>query len=72
MPMYRYICKNCGTEKVELHGINDTPEIICDVCGNEMERTIGRVGIVFKGSGFYITDSKNSNSSKQENKSSNK
>lgn len=58
MPMYRYICKNCGTEKVELHGINENPEIICDACGNEMEKAIGRVGIVFKGSGFYITDSR--------------
>ncbi|MDK2885552.1 MAG: hypothetical protein PWP54_110 [Thermosipho sp. (in: thermotogales)] len=66
MPMYRYVCKNCGTEKVELHGINDNPEIICDICGNEMEKTIGRVGIVFKGSGFYITDSKKSSNTKSE------
>ncbi|SHH29658.1 FmdB family zinc ribbon protein [Thermosipho atlanticus] len=69
MPMYRYICTRCGTEKVELHGINDNPEIICDVCGNGMERAIGRVGIVFKGSGFYITDSKKSTSKKSDNSS---
>ncbi|QTA38235.1 FmdB family transcriptional regulator [Thermosipho ferrireducens] len=59
MPMYRYICENCGLEKRELHSMNETPEIICDECGSKMTKAIGRVGIVFKGSGFYITDSKN-------------
>ncbi|ABR30149.1 FmdB family transcriptional regulator [Thermosipho melanesiensis] len=67
MPMYRYVCKKCGNEKVELHSFNETLELFCDNCGEKMEKAIGRVGIVFKGSGFYITDSKkiqtNSNNS---------
>ncbi|MBB6062578.1 putative FmdB family regulatory protein [Thermosipho japonicus] len=70
MPMYRYVCKSCGHEKVELHSINDNPDITCDVCGSKMERAIGRVGIVFKGSGFYITDSRKSSSTSSSDSSS--
>ncbi|MEJ5257686.1 MAG: FmdB family zinc ribbon protein [Fervidobacterium sp.] len=60
MPMYRYVCENCGSEEVHLHGVNDSPVIECGKCGARMNRTIGRVGIVFKGSGYYITDNKKS------------
>lgn len=69
MPMYRYVCKKCGNEKVELHSLNENPEIICEVCNTKMERAIGRVGIVFKGSGFYITDSRKSNSTSSDSSS---
>ncbi len=60
MPMYRYVCEDCGYEKMVMHGINETPEVICEECGSRMKRTIGRVGIIFKGEGFYITDSRKS------------
>lgn len=60
MPMYRYVCSECGNEEVHLHGINDSPSISCSKCGNSMTRAISKVGIVFKGSGFYITDSRTS------------
>ncbi len=59
MPMYRYVCENCGTEEVHLHGLNETPSFTCPSCGGKMTKTIGRIGIVFKSSGFYITDSRN-------------
>ncbi len=61
MPMYRYVCQKCGNEEVHLHGINDSPNITCSQCGNSMSKAVSRVGIVFKGSGFYITDSKKTN-----------
>ncbi len=62
MPMYRYVCDNCGHEKVVMHKMNESPTVVCDVCGHVMRRTIGRVGVIFKGSGFYITDSRKSES----------
>ncbi|MGB9592356.1 MAG: FmdB family zinc ribbon protein [Fervidobacterium sp.] len=58
MPMYRYVCSSCGNEELHLHSINDSPAIKCGKCGNTMTKAVGRVGIVFKGSGFYITDNK--------------
>ncbi|AFG35247.1 putative regulatory protein, FmdB family [Fervidobacterium pennivorans DSM 9078] len=67
MPMYRYVCENCGNEEVHMHGFNESPTISCSACGGRMTKTIGRVGIVFKGSGFYITDSRKSTTSKNEN-----
>ena len=66
MPMYRYVCENCGYEKVVMHSMNDSPAITCDKCGSVMRRSIGRVGVIFKGSGFYITDSRKSSSSTDE------
>ena len=56
MPLYRYVCENCGYEKVVMHGMNESPEVVCDRCGSVMKKTIGRVGVIFKGSGFYSTD----------------
>lgn len=67
MPMYRYVCQSCGNEEVHLHSVNESPSLKCVRCGSDMVRTIGRVGIVFKGSGFYITDSRKD--SKTEDKS---
>ncbi len=61
MPFYRYVCKNCGHEKVIMHSMNESPNVVCDVCGAPMKKAVGRVGIVFKGSGFYITDSRKGN-----------
>jgi putative FmdB family regulatory protein len=63
MPIYRYVCDNCGHEFTVMHGMNETPEIFCEKCGSLARRGIGRVGIAFKGSGFYINDSKSSNNS---------
>ncbi|MDK2785620.1 MAG: hypothetical protein PWQ80_299 [Thermotoga sp.] len=65
MPMYRYVCEECGYETTVMHGINESPEVTCEECGARMKRTIGRVGIIFKGSGFYITDSRKSERKKE-------
>ncbi len=68
MPMYRYVCENCGNETVVFHSMNESPDVICQVCGSKMKKAIGRVGVIFKGSGFYITDSRKSDNSKSEKK----
>ncbi len=69
MPMYRYVCENCGSEKVVLHGMDEKPTVICDNCGSVMKKTIGRVGIIFKGSGFYSTDYRKDSGKKTDEKS---
>ncbi|MHB8894522.1 MAG: FmdB family zinc ribbon protein [Candidatus Geothermincolia bacterium] len=57
MPRYDYKCKKCDRSFEVTHGINDTVET-CDECGGDVRRVFHPVGIVFKGSGFYATDSK--------------
>ena len=65
MPTYDYICKKCGYEFEELHKISDDPVRVCPKCGHmSVERKIsGGSGLIFKGSGFYITDYSNGKSS---------
>lgn len=66
MPFYRYVCDNCGSQKTILHSISENPVVQCDSCGTQMKRTISRVGILFKGSGFYCTDNKKNGSTLSE------
>ena len=56
MPIYEYICKKCGAISEEIHGMNDTPRVKCKECGGKSERKISSGAVIFKGSGFYITD----------------
>jgi len=64
MPTYDYKCTSCGTVTEKFHAISETPQVACDQCGAEMSKQIGMgAGIVYKGSGFYTTDYKNSGSS---------
>ncbi|WP_169309422.1 FmdB family zinc ribbon protein [Thermodesulfobium narugense] len=63
MPTYVYKCKGCGN-KFELNrSINDESEVLCPECGSPSEKIFVPVPIVFKGSGFYVTDSANSKNS---------
>ena len=63
MPTYEYRCKECGHHFEEFHSITAEPIKICPVCKGKVERLIsGGNGLIFKGSGFYITDyQRNSN-----------
>ena len=76
MPTYEYICKNCGYEFEEFQSISAEPIRICPKCKGRVERKISAgAGLVFKGSGFYITDYKNkenNSKNKKSTKSSNK
>jgi putative FmdB family regulatory protein len=58
MPTYDYRCDSCG-EHVEVYqSFSDDPLSTCGLCGGELKRVFHPVGIVFKGSGFYSTDSR--------------
>jgi len=57
MPTYQYRCSECQKEFEEFQSISDPPITICPACGGRTERVItGGAGLIFKGSGFYITD----------------
>ncbi|MBN1560567.1 zinc ribbon domain-containing protein [candidate division KSB1 bacterium] len=61
MPTYDYRCKECGHRYEVFQSITASPLTECPMCGGPVERLIGSgAGLVFKGSGFYITDYKNS------------
>ncbi len=61
MPTYHYICKKCGFELDELQLITEPPLVHCPNCKTDnLVRTLGKgAGLIFKGSGFYLTDYKN-------------
>lgn len=60
MPTYTYICNDCGREIEAFQKITAEPLTTCPECGGKLRKKIsGGVGLVFKGSGFYITDYKN-------------
>jgi putative FmdB family regulatory protein len=58
MPTYEYACTACGHEFEAFHSITAAPIRLCPKCGEQkVERLIsGGAGLIFKGSGFYITD----------------
>jgi putative FmdB family regulatory protein len=63
MPLYDYQCSKCGHVVEVRHGFNDTYAEACPACGGELKRVINPAPIIFKGSGFYITDSRKPSSS---------
>lgn len=59
MPTYEYQCKDCGFKFEEFQSIVDAPLEKCPSCQGKLERLLsGGAGLIFKGSGFYITDYK--------------
>lgn len=64
MPTYEYVCTSCGHRLEIVQRITEDPLEICEVCGGQMRRVFHPVGVLFKGSGFYSTDSKSSKNAK--------
>ena len=58
MPTYEYACTECGDRTEVVQSIADARPTICTVCGGPLRKVFSPVGIVFKGSGFYRTDSR--------------
>lgn len=60
MPIYEYQCSNCSNELDELQTMSEPPLVKCPKCGKDtLKRLIGTgAGLIFKGSGFYLTDYK--------------
>lgn len=57
MPTYEYECKNCGHVFEAFQAMSDEPLKNCPKCGKSVRRLIhGGTGVIFKGSGFYVTD----------------
>jgi putative FmdB family regulatory protein len=58
MPTYEYACNSCGEHLEVVQSFRDQPLTSCPVCGGPLRKVFGSIGIVFKGSGFYKTDSR--------------
>jgi putative FmdB family regulatory protein len=60
MPTYQYACKNadCGNQFELVQSFSDPAASECPACGGPVRKVFGAVGVVFKGSGFYRTDSR--------------
>ena len=68
MPTYEYECKSCGHIFEAFQSINDPAISDCPQCGKEVRRLInGGGGIIFKGSGFYVTDKKSASGKEEKN-----
>lgn len=64
MPTYEYVCKNCGETIEVFQSFSDKPLKKHKECGGDLQKVFHARGIVFKGGGFYATDSKPSSGSK--------
>ena len=61
MPTYDYECTACGHRFEAFQSMSEDPLNDCPECGKKVRRLIGAgLGIIFKGSGFYVTDSRDS------------
>lgn len=56
MPLYDYVCQNCGHIIEVMHGVNDPGPARCERCGGEMRKLLSTPAIVFKGSGWAKKD----------------
>ncbi|MEK6561241.1 MAG: FmdB family zinc ribbon protein [Nitrospirota bacterium] len=56
MPIYEYKCNKCGTKLEVIQKLSDQPITVCVKCNGAMSKLISPAGLVFKGSGWYVTD----------------
>lgn len=63
MPTYQYACTACSEQLEVVQKFTDDPLTECPSCKGRLRKVFSPVGIVFKGSGFYRTDSRSSNGS---------
>ncbi len=62
MPLYEYQCQECGLRFERRQAFSDEPVKTCPDCSGPVERLIQPAGIIFKGSGFYVTDHRSKSS----------
>jgi putative FmdB family regulatory protein len=58
MPTYSYVCKTCEHSFDLWQEFSAEPESVCPECGGELRKVFGQLGVTFKGTGFYRTDSR--------------
>ncbi|MEA2573428.1 MAG: hypothetical protein QOH93_726 [Chloroflexia bacterium] len=64
MPVYEYQCKNCGKRFEKIQPVTSDPLSVCELCGQgPIRRVLHPVGVIFKGSGWYVTDNRSSGKS---------
>lgn len=69
MPTYQYACTTCGNQLEVVQSFSDAALTECPVCDGQLRKVFSAVGIVFKGSGFYRTDSRAGSSATDSTKS---
>jgi putative FmdB family regulatory protein len=58
VPKYQYQCKDCGEALEVQQSFSEDALTVCPICGGNLRKVFNAVGVVFKGSGFYKTDSR--------------
>lgn len=66
MPTYSYACRDCEHNFEVQQSFSDSPITKCPECGSEVKKVFGNLGVSFKGSGFYKTDSAKKPEAKKE------
>ena len=72
MPTYQYACTACGEQLEAVQKFSDDPLTTCPACAGTLRKVFSPVGVVFKGSGFYKTDSRTTAKSSSSSSSSEK
>ena len=62
MPTYQYLCTECGHAFEQVQSFSDDALTVCPECTGRLRKVFNSVGVVFKGSGFYKTDSRSTTS----------
>jgi putative FmdB family regulatory protein len=58
MPTYEYACRDCGEHVEVVQSFRDEALQVCGACGGRLRKVFSAAGIIFKGSGYYVTDSR--------------
>jgi putative FmdB family regulatory protein len=58
MPTYEYACRDCGEHLEVVQSFRDDPLTTCPGCEGRLRKVFSAAGIIFKGSGYYVTDSR--------------
>ncbi len=58
MPVYEYVCRDCGEHVEVVQSFRDDPLTTCGACGGRLRKVFSAAGIIFKGSGYYVTDTR--------------
>lgn len=73
MPIYEYLCQNCGHELEAIQKVSDPPLKRCPECGkNKLTKEISQSSFAFKGSGWYVSDYAGKSGSKKDKESGSK